>query len=306
MRLLLTGGSGLVGAGIIPVALRRGHQVIAVKGTWPGEIPGASEVVQMDLTNLDLLQATVLDHFPDVIINAAGVTEPGLCQDDPEGSARLNVEVPERLARLAHHLSARFIHLSSEQVFDGTRPPYFPTDPTTPLHLYGRQKAESEERVHAAAPELAVTLRLPLLNGNAPSGRRSLHERLFTQWATGQPARLFSDEIRQPAGADNVAEAVVELCERTDLNGIHHWAGAESVSRYDLGRRILDRFGLPEDLVVASVRSEVPGGRDRPANLSLDLSSLAGILKTPVESLENQIHRLKVPAPHRDWFHAQS
>jgi dTDP-4-dehydrorhamnose reductase len=306
MRFLLTGGSGLVGASIIPVALRRGHQVIAIKGSWPGDIPGASEVIQMDLNDLDALQVAILDRFPDVIINAAGITEPGLCLRNPEGSARLNVEMPEHLARLAHHLSARFIHLSSEQVFDGTRPPYFPTDETTPCNLYGRQKAASEERVHAAAAEVAVTLRLPLLNGNALSGSRSLHERLFSQWASGQPARLFSDEIRQPASADNVAEAVVELCERTDLKGIHHWAGAESVSRLDLGRRILHHFGLPEDLVVASVRSGVPGGTDRPADLSLDLSSLAGILKTPVENLEVQIDRLKVPAPCRDWFHAQS
>lgn len=280
--------------------------MIAIKGSWPGDLPGATEEIHLDLADLAKLQSTILDRFPDVIINAAGITEPGLCDRDPAGSSRLNVEMPEVLARLAHHLSARFIHLSSEQVFDGTRAPYGPSDPTTPQNLYGRQKAESEVRVHAAAPELAVTLRLPLLNGNAPSGRRSLHERLFALWAEGQPARLFTDEIRQPAGADNVAEAVVELCERTDLNGIHHWAGDDPVSRFELGRRVLERFGLPADFVVPSSRSDVPGGGDRPADLSLDLGSLAGILKTPVENLGDQIDRLKVPAPYRDWFHAQS
>lgn len=306
MRFFLTGGSGLVGSSIIPVALRRGHEVIAVKGSWSGAIPGAGEVIQLDLSDLDELQATVLDRFPEVIINAAGMTEPGLCDRDPRGSARLNIELPEHLARLAHHLSARFIHLSSEQVFDGTRAPYNPSDPTTPLNLYGRQKAASEEQVHATAPDCAVTLRLPLLNGNALSGHRSVHERLFGQWASGRPVRLFRDEIRQPCHADNVAEAVVELCERTDLQGIHHWAGAEAVSRLELGRRILHHFGLPDDLVVATDHSELPGGADRPADLSLDLTSLSGILKTPVETLDQQIDRLKVPTPCRDWYHACS
>jgi dTDP-4-dehydrorhamnose reductase len=305
MRFFLTGGSGLVGASIIPAARRRGHEVIAVKASWPGTVPGATEVVQLDLSDLERLQTTVLDRFPDVIINAAGVTEPGLCDRDPEGSARLNVEMPELLARLAHHLSARFIHLSSEQVFDGTRAPYAPSDPTTPLNLYGRQKAASEIQVQAAAPDHAVTLRLPLLNGNALSGRRSLHERLFALWAAGTPARLFSDEIRQPAHADNVAEVVVELSERTDLQGIHHWAGAEAVSRLELGRRILRHFGLPDELVVESARSKTPGGINRPADLSLDLASLPGVLKTPVENLDRQIDRLKVPGPFRDWFNAQ-
>ncbi len=306
MRLFLTGASGLVGASIIPVAKRRGHQVIAIKGAWPGDIPGATEVIPMDLSDFDTLQATLLDRFPDVIINAAGITEPALCDANPSLSARLNRDLPECLARLAHHLSARYVHLSSEQVFDGTRPPYRSSDPPTPLNLYGRQKAEAEQRVLVAAPEHAVTLRLPLLNGNSLSGRRSLHERLFNLWATGKTAHLFSDEIRQPCSADNVAEIVVEMAERTDLTGLFNWAGAEPVSRFDMGRRILNRFGLPENLIQESRQSDFPGGKNRPANLSLDLGSLMGNLKTTVETLDDQIARLHLPPPYRDWYRSQT
>jgi len=305
MRLFLTGASGLVGSNILSVAQRRGHEVIAVRGSWQGDLPGATKVVQVDLTERHTIQAAVLEGFPDAIVNAAGVTEPFLCDRDPEGSASINVDLPETLAQIAHHLSARIVHLSTEQVFDGNSPPYERNHPPSPSNLYGRQKAESERRVRLAAPEYAITLRLPLLNGNSLTGARSLHERLFALWASGQPARLFHDEIRQPCGADNAAEVAIEMCERTDLTGTFNWAGSEALSRLETGRRVLDRFGLPDDLVVDLAQADVPDGNDRPTDLSLDLTGLTGNLKTPLQDFATQLENLIVPRPHRDWYNQQ-
>ena len=302
MRILLLGGSGLVGSNLAPRANKRGHQINAWSGSWPGEIPGAERTSRIDLTNLDAVQSAILDLFPDAIINAAGVTEPGLCEKDPRGSAIINVELPERLARLAHHLSARFIHFSSEQVFDGTRPPYRPADKPDPTNLYGRQKAESEERVLDPASETAIVLRVPLLTGNSLTGTRSLHEPLFGLWSRGHPAQLNHDEVRQPCSADNLAALAVELCERNDLQGIQHWAGAEPLSRFEMGRRILQRFGLPEDLVIRSSRLDDPESTHRPADLPLDLAGLAGVVKTPVQTFADQLDHMIVPIPFRKWF----
>jgi dTDP-4-dehydrorhamnose reductase len=305
MRLFLTGASGLVGSNILPVAQRRGHEIIAVRGSFQGEMPEATKVIQVDLADRYAVQASVLEIFPDAIINAAGVTEPFLCDRDPKGSASINVDLPEVLAQVAHHLSARMVHLSSEQVFDGNSPPYKRNHPPSPSNLYGHQKAESEQRVQTAAPEHAVILRLPLLNGNSRTGTRSLHERLFALWASGQPARVFDDEIRQPCGADNAAEVVIEMCERTDLTGTFNWAGSEALSRLEMGRRILDRFGLPDDLVMGMAQADDPHGADRPTNLSFDLTGLKGNLKTPVEDFAAQLDNLIVPRPFRDWYHQQ-
>ena len=305
MRLFLTGASGLVGSNILPVARRRGHEVIAVRGSWQGEIPGVTKVIQMDLSDRHAVQASILEEFPDAIINAAGVTEPFLCDRDPKGSASINVDLPEVLAQVAHHLSARMVHISSEQVFDGNSPPYKRNHPPSPSNLYGHQKAESEQRVQSGAPEYAVTLRLPLLNGNSLTGTRSMHERLFGLWASGQPAQLFRDEIRQPCGADNAAEVVIEMCERTDLTGTFNWAGSEALSRLEMGRRILDRFGLPDDLVIGLARADHPHASNRPSDLSLDLDGLEGKLKTPLEDFAAQLDHLIVPRPFREWYHEQ-
>jgi len=303
MKLFLTGASGLLGSQVAHVAARRGHQVVAVVGTWTGPIPGAGRIEMLDLTDRAAVQKAVLELFPDAIINTAAISESPVCDAQPEESQKINVELPANLAALAHHLGARFIHLSSEQVFDGTDAPYQVQDPTAPVNLYGRQKVEAEQRVSGNAPETSAIVRLPLLSGNSLRGTRSVHERLFTAWAEGRSARLFSDEIRQPCSAENAAEVLVELIERQDVRGIAHWAGAAPLSRFEIGHRIAEHFKLPVSKLIESARrGDDPASARRQPNLSLDCASLSGLIKTAPESFEQLLEKLIVPPPCRDWY----
>jgi len=171
MIIFLTGASGLVGSVFAQAATRRGHRVIGVVGTYVGEIEGLAAKRTVDLTDETTTSAAVLDAFPDAIVNCAAVSVPAQCDADPARAQAMNVALPALLARLAHHVSARFVHISSEQVFDGTRTvPYTANDRATPINLYARQKLESERAVQEAAADFAVTLRVPLLMGDSPGG----------------------------------------------------------------------------------------------------------------------------------------
>lgn len=305
MKILLTGASGLVGAAFAEAAKRRGHHVVGVVGRATFAVPGLAEKRSLDLQDAAAVTALALEVFPDAIVNCAAVAEPAACDADPVRAQALNVTLPATLAKLAHHLSARLIHLSSEQVFDGTRPPYAVGDAPRPVNLYGRQKLESERQVHAAAPDFAVTLRAPLLTGNSLGGARSLHERLLADWAAGKTPRLYRDEVRQPCTAGNLAEAMLELCERRDFNGVFHWAGAETLSRVELAKRIRAHFKLsPEAAPIAEANraDDAAATARRPANLGLDLKPLAGKLKTPIETFDAQLDQLVLPVPVREWY----
>ncbi len=304
MKILLTGASGLVGGAFAESASRRGHHVVGLVGRAEFSIPGLAEKRSLDLSDPAAITSLALELFPDAIVNCAAVSEPAHCEADPVRSQQLNVVLPATLARLAHHLSARLVHVSTEQVFAGDAPPYAVNSDPRPLNLYGRQKLESEKQVHAAAPEFAVTLRAPLLTGNSPSGARSLHERLLADWAAGKTPRLYRDEIRQPCTAGNLAEAMCELCERRDFKGVFHWAGAEPLSRVELARRIRAHFKLtPEQAPISEVnRADDPSTARRAANLTLDCKPLAGSLKTPLETFDAQLEQLVVPRPVRAWF----
>ncbi len=309
MNVFLTGASGLVGAAVARAAARRGHRVVGVVGSYAGAIEGVATKLALDLADETALHAAVLEAFPDAIFNCAAVSVPEACDTDPARAQGLNVALPVALARLAHHLSARFVHLSSEQVFDGTRTaPYAAGDVPSPLNLYGCQKLESEQGVHAVAAEFAATIRAPLLMGDSLGGRRSVHERLFADWMAGKTPRLYTDELRQPCTAENLAEVIVELGERRKVCGVFHWAGTELLSRHALGRRVREHFKLTEKQapLAAVTRAETPeAAKKRQAVLALDITPLAGELKTRPQSIAEQLDGLKVPPPARAWFLAQ-
>ncbi|HYP16613.1 MAG TPA: SDR family oxidoreductase [Opitutus sp.] len=306
MKIFLTGASGLVGAAFAAAAAQRGHTVIGTVGRFPNPIPGLAEQAQADLLNRDVVTRLVLDAFPEAIVNCAAISEPAACEADPTGSERMNVELPATLAELARHLHARLLHLSSEQVFDGERAaPYSVTDPPSPINTYGRQKVASERAVLSTAPTLAAVVRAPLLMGDSPGGRRSVHERLLGDWAAGRTARLYTDEFRQPCTATSLADVLLELVERPEACGAFHWAGAELLSRHELGRRLREHFKLrdADAPIVAVTRAEAPEtARQRHACLALDLAPLPGRLKARPQSLAEQLTTLKVPPPVRDWY----
>ncbi|RRJ97203.1 SDR family oxidoreductase [Opitutaceae bacterium TAV4] len=314
MNIFLTGASGLVGSAFARAGKRRGHRVLAVPGPAHaragfGPIEGAARHFTLDLAEPGAVTTVALDLFPDAIVNCAAIAEPARCEADPVLSQRLNVELPLELARVAHHMSARFIHVSSEQVFDGTRPPYAIGSPPSPINLYGRQKLESERAVTHAAPEFAAVVRAPLLTGNSLTGTRSLHEKLFADWAAGRAPRLFADEFRQPCTAENLAEVLLELCERPAMRGVYHWAGAEVLSRHDIARRIRSHFKLNDKSapLIAIKRADDPAASaNRPADLTLLTKPLAGNLKTVVESFDAQLDQLIIPPPCREWYFQQS
>ncbi|MBI5382247.1 MAG: SDR family oxidoreductase [Opitutae bacterium] len=305
MHILLTGASGLVGTAVIRAATRRGHRVTGIVGQFPGKLEGLAAQHTLDLVDAPAVQRFVLDQFPEAIVNCAAICSTEQCLSAPSLSYAVNVALPALLGQLAHHLNARFVHLSSEQVFDGTKPPYSVGDAPNPIHLYAKQKLDGERAVADAAPTHAAVVRLPLMLGNSPTGQRSLHERLFADWASGRTPRLYTDEMRQVAHADNVAEMIVELVERNDLNGLYHWAGAELVSRYELGVRIREHFKLTAQVAPLTpvARAETPAVlSQRQASLALNLAPLAGLLKTRPQTLAEQLPELIVPPPWRAWY----
>ena len=186
-------------------------------------------------------------------------------------------------------------------VFDGNASPYRSTDLPNPVSEYGRQKLEAEEGVLSVTDENLVVLRITLLNGNSPRGKRSPHEKILGSLSRGERVTLFEDEIRQPCSADNVASAMVELLERPNLNGLFHWAGSENISRYDLGIRILNHFGLSRDRIQKGKIIDFNFDDPRPRHLSFELAPLVGKLKTEPQDVAEQISELLLPDDLFEW-----
>ena len=150
------------------------------------------------------------------------------------------------------------MHVSSDAVFSGAAPSYDETAQPDPITPYGAAKAAAETAIKGIAPG-AVIARTSLIIGDGDSP----HERLVHALASGTDGTLFTDEVRCPVDATDLASALLELAAAPHA-GVCHVAGADAVSRYQLGLLIAGRDGLDQATLPAGPRagSGLPGAID--------------------------------------------
>ena len=83
-----------------------------------------TNLVQVDLTNLDQAKEIILDNKPDVLVHAAAQRFPDKMQKDPELARRLNVDATKVLAESLKDFGGKMLYISTDYVFDGRNPPY--------------------------------------------------------------------------------------------------------------------------------------------------------------------------------------
>lgn len=148
--------------------------------------------------------------------------------------------------------------VSSDAVFSGADSPYAERARPDPRTSYGAAKAVAETAVRAVAPASTIARTSLIISSNGSS----VHERLAHAAARGD-GRLFTDDVRCPVHVTDLAGALLELA-HTRRDGMHHLAGPEAMSRYDLGRLIALRDGLDSTRIRAAQRAflPVPGALD--------------------------------------------
>jgi dTDP-4-dehydrorhamnose reductase len=260
--LLVVGGSGFLGLEITRQAQLAGHSVVATFHTRVPSIPGVGWRM-VDIRHRDDVTALALQARPDVVINAA------YRQSDWATTADGGMHV----ALAAAAVDARLVHVSSDAVFSGTAASYDETyspDPTTP---YGAAKAAAETAIKGITPA-AVIARTSLIIGDG----NSQHERFVHALASGAVAgALFNDDVRCPVHVTDLACALLELAASPHA-GVHHVAGADAISRYELGVLIAQRDGLDRSVLPAGLRAaaNLPG----PIDVRLDCTNTQARLTT--------------------------
>jgi len=302
VKIAVLGASGLLGSAVCRSVIHRGYSLLAYSNRETISFSDQCHSKQLPFSDDNQLTREFFDQWPDAVVNCAAISSPDTVDQSPELAHLVNVEGASRLASISAHIGARFIHISTDMVFDGSTSPYRSTDMPNPLGEYGRQKLESEKRVLSVTDENLAVLRVTLLNGNSPLGIRSQHEKILRALMSGKKLTLFDDEIRQPCSVENLSDVIVELIERPNLNGLFHWAGNEEISRYELGIQILKRFGInPENIIRGSIKNLENHGQ-RPQHLSFILEPLASKVRTVPLSIEEQLKELQIPKDLYSWY----
>jgi dTDP-4-dehydrorhamnose reductase len=267
LRVLVTGGAGLVGGRLATLLARMGFQVVAAQHLTPH--PPGLETVPLDLLSITSVDGALRASRADAVLHAATLGVAEACERRPEAARAINVEATGRLASLCRSAGLRLVALSTDQVLGGDRAWAPEAEPARPLMVYGRTKLQGEEATIAGHPEAAV-VRLPLMVGRGYGPRGTASEAVLWALRAGRSARLYEDEFRTPLDPESAAAALAPLL-RGKGAGVFHVGGPERISRLELGRRVAEAFGLPASLLEPVSRS-AHRGPPRPMDASLDSS----------------------------------
>ncbi|MBL7065618.1 MAG: SDR family oxidoreductase [Anaerolineae bacterium] len=289
-KILVTGGSGYLGGWVVRLA-RTGWDVTATYFTHPVDESNAIWR-RLDVRNEAAVAALVAEVRPAVIVHTAACN-PGYGGADFEAT---NAAGSGHVARAAAAHRARLIHISSDVVFDGERGNYVEDDSPSPITPYGHSKALAEEEVRASGAE-AVIVRTSLIYGWRPRLARQVRW-IVDDLEAGKPVRLFTDELRCPVWVESLAAAAVELA-GLDYTGVLHVAGAQILSRYEFGVRLLRFHGLDPGSIIPARCREVGAGFPRlrrPLDGPLDCSRARALLCTPLPGVDEVLGSL-TPRP---------
>ncbi|GKC71587.1 NAD(P)-binding Rossmann-fold superfamily protein [Tanacetum coccineum] len=233
----------------------------------------------------------------DVVVNCAALSKPRACETDP--SHAMSVNVPSSLVKwLSSFTKSNYflIHLSTDQVYEGTSSYYKEENETLPVNVYGKSKVAAEEYISSNWPNFTL-LRSSIIFG--PQTISPVPKSLPIQWmdsvlAKGQQTDFFHDEFRCPVYVKDVVNIIQILTNRWISDGkkmelLLNVGGPDRLSRVQMAEVVAHVRGYDASLIKQVSASSIDRGVKSPADISMDVSKLIQTLNFTPTSFEDGV-----------------
>ncbi len=240
MRILILGASGMIGSALYKrlsaesnLEVFGGVRDLSIQKYFAVALQG-SLVACGDLSVTESIHSILKKVKPDVVINCAGLTKHKKEADDPETVMPINASMPHQFASACDDGGIRFIHISSDCVFSGTKGGYVEDDLPDAPDLYGRSKAIGE-----VTQGNSITLRTSTIG-------HELHTNYgLLEWFLSQEKECqgFSKAVFSGLPSVVFAEVIKDfVLPNPDLRGLYH-VSADSINKFELLELIASNYG---------------------------------------------------------------
>lgn len=273
-NILIVGATGKVAEAVI--RLFRKDSSVKLK-LFSGSIPNG-------IMNIDGMQYHKVDYFnyndfyqicngfkPDVIINLAAMTNVDACEDELVLSWTLNVDLPKHLAELSSTFGAKFIHMSTDYVFDGGSGPYGENDICNPISQYGKTKLLGE--FEALNHKDTAVLRTNVVYGYSEQGKSDFVSWVIGKGTNNESFNIVDDQYSNPTFTDDIALAINRVIEK-DFKGIINVGGYDYCSRIEFVNSICDVFDIDKRLITPISTQSLNQKARRPLRGGLKIDKL--------------------------------
>ena len=278
-KILIIGANGFTGRQILNDLSVHAQYKVTGCSLHPDILPndaGKYRFIETDIRNEADIKRLFEEVQPDVVINCSALSVPDYCETHHEEAYLTNVTAVSQLAVFCEEYKSRFIHLSTDFVFDEKINEdagllYTEEDIPAPVNYYGYTKWKGEEKVAETCSSYAI-VRVAIVYGRALPGQHgNIVQLVMNRLKAGQEIHVVSDQWRTPTYVGDVSDGVQRLIAHT-TNGIFHICGDECMSIAEIAYQVADYMGLDHSFIHPVTTEEMNETTPRPrfSGMSID------------------------------------
>ena len=282
MRIVVLGGTGMLGFQILNSCLNRGVDVHAIVRNKEAIIKRIGKSVEENLHVIDDIKRTdkldnLLDEInPDYVINCVGIVKQSHLSQEYVEAISINSLLPHKLQLIGQKYGFRLIHISTDCVFDGKNGGYKESDLPNASDLYGRSKLLGE-----VGYGCGITIRTSIIGHELSGSTHGLLEWVLSQTDTikGYRKAIFSGLTTL-----ELTNIILDVIIPSNMvSGLYQISSAP-ISKYDLLSLIAEIYGKKIEIVPSD---------DLVIDRSLDGSKFKEITNYVAPDWSNQILEMK-------------
>lgn len=260
MRTLIIGASGFLGK-----FLYDNWELGEVYGTF-FKNKNNKKLLKLNLSEKEDIKKVIAQIKPDLVVHCGGLTNTDYCEENQKEAYEVNVESVENLMKI---YSGKIIYFSTDYVFDGTTPPYDENKIPNPINYYGVTKLMAEKIILRGKNNLVVRV-------SGLYGLCTGFNKFIDKFNNENVLKEFDDLISTPTYLNDILASFSIFLEK---NGLLHFSGEESFSRYDFTKICINLLDL-NNLIEKKKYISSASISKRPQDSSL--TSIYSIKKTPL------------------------
>ncbi len=272
MKILITGGSGLLGQYLNNV-LSMKNEILTTFKTETRNCENYN-FRQFDITDYESTGSVFSSFLPEVVIHTAAVSSPSAAGNlSSKQIYATNVNATKNIAEMCEKYCSKLIYTSTDLVYAGYRGSLLKEDAKKiPVSIYAETKLMGEVKIQETFDNYII-LRTALLFGFGLNGKGNHFHQMYNKLKKGETVKLFTDQFRTPISLIDAARIISILCEKEIKGEIINLGGRERISRFELGYKLCEAAGLDKNLLCGAAMDEMP---DYPqvADVSLNTGKL--------------------------------
>ena len=253
MKILLIGGSGVIGSYFVKTLLKENYDLVY---TYYKNKIISSHAIYLDVQDRLSTIETIKKINPEIVLICNALTGVDLCEENPLLTDSINVKGTQNIVDGCKLSNSKLIFISTSAVFDGTKDEYFENDVPNPTGVYGMSKLQGELIIkNSNLPFLILRTDQPY-SWNEKWHHTNSVIRVIENLKKNETFNEITDWYNTPTYVPDFVTATIKLIENNH-HGIFHLVGSDFINRFSWAKKTAKCFNLKNELIIPIHSSEL-------------------------------------------------